>query len=121
MIKANPFDRDLQIKNILVVLSDLKQWLKFAPKGQNTAMNRNPIKSDALQSVIAKAVRDSDAQCEAFVGIIIERINPKSNGGANWMLKGVKYGNADRAKCDTAISGVVDQLQQEYTISDEPR
>jgi hypothetical protein len=119
MIKANLFDRGLQIKNILVVLSDLKQWLKFAPKGKNTAMNRNPIKSDALQSVITKAVRDSDAQCEAFVGIIIERINPKSNG-ANWMLKGVKYGSADRAKCDIVICGVVDQLQQEYVISDEP-
>ena len=94
---------------------------KLAPKGQNTAMNLNPITSDALQSVIAKAVRDSDAQCEAFVGIFIERINPKSNGGSNWILKGVKYGNADRAKCDIAICGVVDQLQQEYVISDEPR
>ena len=84
-------------------------------------MNRNPITSDALQSVVARAVRESDAQCEAFVGVIIERINPNPNGDINWMLKGVKYGSADRAKCDIAISGIVDQLQQEFIISDEPK
>jgi hypothetical protein len=84
-------------------------------------MNRKPITSDALQSVVAKAVRDSDAQCEAFIGIIIERIDPKSNGGANWSLKGVKYGNAVRAKCDIAISEIVKQLQQEFLIFDEPK
>jgi cold shock CspA family protein len=103
------------------VASDLKDSLMLTPKGQNTAMNRNPITSEALQSVVAKAVRESDAQCEAFVGIIVERIDPKSNGGVNWSLKGVKYGEADRAKCDIAISGIVEQLQQEFVISDEPK
>jgi hypothetical protein len=66
-------------------------------------MNRNPITSDTLQSVVAKAVRDSDALYEPFIGIIVERIDPKLNGGIIWTLKGVKYGEADRAKCDIAI------------------
>jgi cold shock CspA family protein len=120
--QGRPFAHDLQLcgKSKRVV-SHQKHGLKHAPIGQNTAMNRYPITSDALQSVVAKAVRDSDALCETFIGIIVERIDPKLNGGVNWTLKGVKYGKADRAKCDTAIFGIVDQLQKEFIISDEPK
>ena len=84
-------------------------------------MKRNPITSEALQSVIVRAVRDSGAQCKTFVGIIIERIDPKSHGGVNWSLKGVKYGNGDRAQCDIALSGIIEQLRQEFIISDESK
>jgi CspA family cold shock protein len=94
---------------------------KTAAREQSTTMKRNPITSEALQSVIVKTVRDSDAQCKAFVGIIIERIDPKSYGGVNWSLKGVKYGNGDRAQCDIALSGIIEQLQQEFIISDESK
>ena len=94
---------------------------KTVASEQSTTMKRNPITSEALQSVIVKTVRDSDAQCKAFVGIIIERIDPKSHGGVNWYLKGVKYGNGDRAQCDIALSEIIEQLQQEFIISDESK
>jgi CspA family cold shock protein len=124
--QGRAFAHDLQIcgKNIQAdkrVVSDQKHGLKLAPIGLKNAMNRHPITSNALESVVTKAVKDSDALCETFVGIIVERIDPKSNGGINWTLKGVKYGKADRAKCDIAIREIVDQLQQEFIISDEPK
>lgn len=124
--QGRPFAHDLQIcrKSIRAdkrAVANHEHGPKLARIGQNTAMNRNSITSDALQSVVAKAVRDSDLLCETFIGIIVERIDPKLHGGTNWTLKGVKYGEADRAKCDIAIFGIVDQLQQEFLLSDEPK
>jgi hypothetical protein len=73
-------------------VADEEQNLKVAPSGQKAAGLRNRITSDALQQIVAKAVRDSDAMCAGFIGIIIEHTNPKLNVGANWTLKGIKYG-----------------------------
>jgi hypothetical protein len=84
-------------------------------------MKRKPITPDALQSVIAKAVRDTETECETLIGVFVERIVPKSRGDVNWALKGVKYGKADRAKCDAAISVTVEQLQHEYIVADETK
>jgi hypothetical protein len=82
-------------------------------------MKRKPITPGALQSVIAKAVRETGAECEAFIGVFVERIVPKSRGDVNWALKGVQYGKAERVKCAAAISVVVERLQHEYVIEDK--
>jgi hypothetical protein len=81
-------------------------------------MKRRPITRNALQSIIAKAVRETDAECEALIGVFVERIVPKSRGDVNWALKGVQYGKADRAKCAAAISAAVELLQREYVIKE---
>jgi len=86
----------------------------------NGPTRRLPITCDALQSVIAKAVRDSGPQCQAFVGILLEQTAPKSPGDVNWTIRGIKYGKGDRAQCDAAISDIVEQLQREFVISDQP-
>jgi hypothetical protein len=82
-------------------------------------MKRATITREALQAVIAKAVKDSDTECEALMGVFVERIVPTSLVDVNWALKGVRYGKAERAKCDAAISAIVEQLQQKFIISDE--
>jgi hypothetical protein len=84
-------------------------------------MKRKPLTPDALQSVIAKAIRDTEAECEALIGVFVERIVPKSRGGVNWTLKGVRYGKAERVKCNAAISVVVERLQHEYNVADESK
>jgi polysaccharide pyruvyl transferase WcaK-like protein len=80
---------------------------------------RKPITSDALQSVIARAVREADTECKAFIGVFVECIVPKSPDEVNWALRGVQYGKTDRVKCSAAISVVVEQLQNEYIVADE--
>jgi hypothetical protein len=45
---------------------------------------------------ITNAVRSSDPLCSGFVGIIVERLAPASRIGANWDVKGIKYGKAKR-------------------------
>ena len=80
-------------------------------------MNRKAITCEALQAVITRTVRES-GECEAFIGIIVRRIIPRCSGDLNWTVWGVRYGKAERSKCDAAISAIVEELQKEFTIFD---
>jgi CspA family cold shock protein len=79
---------------------------------------RTPISRAALELAIAETIRASDPQCQGLVGVIVERIVPASAGDANWTVKGVKYGKAERARCSVALSNCVEEGQREFEISD---
>jgi CspA family cold shock protein len=79
---------------------------------------RTSITRAALESAIVETVRQSDPQCKALVGIIVERVIPASPDGANWAVKGVKYGKAERVRCSAAISNCVVEGQGEFEVSD---
>jgi cold shock CspA family protein len=78
---------------------------------------RKPITQDALETALAEAVRAHDAKCKGLVGIIVERVSPASPGETNWSVKGVKYGKAERDRCDVALSVCVEEMQREFEIS----
>jgi hypothetical protein len=79
---------------------------------------RRPITLRDLELAIAKAVRETDTECEALIGVIVERIVPKSSADGNWSVKGVRYGKAERAKCHAAVAVFVERLQSEYVVSE---
>jgi hypothetical protein len=79
---------------------------------------RTLIARATLELALAEAVRDSNPECKGLKGIIIERIAPKSPGQTNWILKGVRYGTAPRASCDTEIAICVAEGQADFEISD---
>lgn len=79
---------------------------------------RRPITLKDLELAIAKAVRETDTECEALIGVFVEPIVPKSRGDVNWAVRGVRYGKAKRTKCEAAIAVVVERLQFEYIVSD---
>ncbi len=83
------------------------------PKGKRTPINRA-----ALELAIAETVRANDPRCEDLVGVIIERVAPGSPGAANWAIKGVKYGKADRVRCLAVLSDCVNDKQVEFELSD---
>jgi hypothetical protein len=85
-------------------------------RADQSAVLRNPIARAALQLAIAEAVRKADPQ--ELIGIVVERIVPTTARGANWTLKGGKYGEADRARCLAAIAGCVKERQGEFELSD---
>ena len=82
------------------------------------ATKRTRISRAALETAITNAVRGSDPLCSGFVGIVVERIVPASRIGANWNVKGIKYGKAKRDLCDATISVIVEPMQLEFEISD---
>jgi cold shock protein len=79
---------------------------------------RTSITRAALELAIAERVRGSDPKCEGLIGIIVEREVPDSPGAANWAVKGVKYGKAERDRCSAAISDFLKEGQREFEVSD---
>jgi cold shock CspA family protein len=82
-------------------------------KGKRTSITRA-----ALELAIAETVRGSDPQCEGLIGIIVERVVPESPGAANWVVKGVKYGKAERDRCSATLFKCVEEGQRDFEVSD---
>ena len=84
----------------------------------NNRASRQPIKSALLELAIATAVKNADPSCENFIGVFIKRAPPKSRSDANWAVRGVKFGKAEREPCNAALSVIVERLKREFEISD---
>jgi hypothetical protein len=85
---------------------------------QQSTVRRTSITRAALELAIAEAVRGSSPECRDLIGVIVERVVPGSPGSANWVVKGVKYGKAQRDRCRAAISACVEDRQREFEVSD---
>jgi hypothetical protein len=72
----------------------------------------------ALEALILDGVKSGDPQCKGLLAVFVERVVPSTYGGANWVVKGVKYGSASRAHCGPAIKNWVKDKQQELELSD---
>jgi CspA family cold shock protein len=87
-------------------------------KTESLEVKRKPITQAELETALAEAVRAHDAHCEGLIAIIVERVRPTSPVGSNWRVKGVKYGKAERDRCEAALSICVEKMQREIEISD---
>jgi hypothetical protein len=81
--------------------------------------DRDPISLATLETAIGGTVRRSGPGCEAFVGVIVQRTTPKSHFGANWALRGIRFGKADRDEASVAITTIVERMQREFWLSDD--
>jgi hypothetical protein len=57
--------------------------------------------------------------CEDFVGVIVDHKTPKSHLDPNWVVRGVKFGKADRQLVDEALAIVVARMQREFLLSED--
>jgi hypothetical protein len=87
-------------------------------KPEQPTKTRTWITRAALEESLVESVRASEPQCEGLIGIIVERIVPASPDRANWAVKGVKYGKAERERCSAAISKCVEYSQREFEVLD---
>ena len=78
---------------------------------------RSAVSRTRLESAVTEAVK-SALDCEAFVGVIIQRIEPKSRTDPNWAVRGVRFGKADRDKSGQVLATVVEQMQREFSLTD---
>ena len=80
---------------------------------------RKPISREEMQAAITGAVKKADPDCEAFVGVIVERKKRSSLVEANWAIRGIKFGRADRNKAGDAVNRSVERMQREFNLSGE--
>ena len=85
----------------------------------SNAADRKLISRADLEQSLTDAIRKVSPECGAFVGIIVDRILPETAGGINWTIRGVKYGKADRGRCDAALSIWLQKKRQEYTLIED--
>ena len=78
---------------------------------------RRLITRAELEHGIANRVKGG-ADCAEFVGVIVERVKPNSPTGANWTLKGIRYGTANRSLCDALLSSCVADQALRFDLSD---
>lgn len=78
---------------------------------------RIAVSREHLESEITEAVRKFEAGCEGFVGVIIERLEPKSHTDPNWAIRGVRFGTADREKAAKVLATVVERMQREFPLA----
>jgi hypothetical protein len=79
---------------------------------------RQAISRKDLQSAITDVVKNYDPECEPFVDVIIEIIQPRSRVDANWVIRGVRFGRADRDKSQQALAKVVERMQSAFIVSE---
>jgi transcriptional regulator NrdR family protein len=77
---------------------------------------RSPVSRERLQSAITKAVKKADPKCEGFVGVIVQRQTPKAGFDADWAIKGVRFGKADRDTSSEALATIVERMQREFSL-----
>jgi CspA family cold shock protein len=96
------------------------EHFKMNPKKGEEQLDgrRKLITRAVLELKITEAVRSSSPECTALVGIIVERVAPESPGGANWAVKGVKYGKVERDRCNASLFKCVEEGQRDFEISD---
>ncbi len=93
----------------------------MSPKpGKEDEPKRQPIARADLERAIAEAVKATGEDCQALVGVILERVSAASSGAvANWTVKGVRYGKSDREACHSALAACVAEKQREFELSDQ--
>jgi hypothetical protein len=79
---------------------------------------RRSVSLERLQAAITDAVRKTDPKCEGFLGVIVQPETPKAHLDANWSIRGVRFGNADRGMCGSALATIVEGMQREFILAD---
>lgn len=87
-------------------------------KAETTSKHRKPVSRAVLEETLTEAVKSSHPEFESFAGVIVERAAPSSPELSNWVVKGVRYGKADRHRSGNVLAHCVDQAREEYELSD---
>jgi hypothetical protein len=81
--------------------------------------DRSWVSRESLQSAITEAVKKVEPSCEAFAGVVIKRETPKSRLDANWAIRGVRFGRADRDKSSQALATIVERAQRYFSLAED--
>src|SRR5258705_55765 len=79
---------------------------------------RSAVSRKHLESAVTEAVK-SVLDCEAFVGVVIQRIEPKSRTDPNWAVRGVRIGKGNGDKSGTVLATVVERMQREFGLTED--
>jgi hypothetical protein len=80
---------------------------------------RQPIGMMALENAITAAVKNRVPGSEGFGGVFVEKLTPKSRFDANWAIRGIRFGRADRETVNKALANIVVRMRADFKLSDD--
>jgi hypothetical protein len=89
-------------------------------KRKRKPAGRTRVLRATIEQAITAAVKKSDPLCENFISVWIEPSAQMTIHDANWHIKGIRFGSADREKCGAALKDVVEQMQKKYELEPDP-
>ena len=94
-----------------------KQTLAPAPPKRWWSRDGRVSKTtEELELTITEAVKATPG-CEDFVGVIVQRITPKSRLDATWEIRAIRFGGMDRQIAREALAPIVERMQQEFRVT----
>jgi len=75
--------------------------------------------TEEIELMIREAVKAAPG-CESFVGVVIERVTPKSRLDATWEIRGIRFGGMDRKIAREALTPIVERMQREFRLPERP-
>lgn len=84
----------------------------------NSTDDRVPVFRSVLEQSLGDAIRASDPECSGLVGIIVEPAASNATNGANWAVKGVRFGRVDRHRCNAVLTSCVADLRSKFQVSE---
>jgi len=75
--------------------------------------------TEEIELMIREAVKAAPG-CESFVGVVIERVTPKSRLDATWEIRGIRFGGMDRKIAREALTPIVERMQREFRLTKGP-
>ena len=106
-------ESDLPIRQdalLATPISLLKRW--------SGGDNRVAITVPELEHTITDAVRKTAPSCEPLIGVVVQKMHPKSRYEPNWTVRGIKFGKADRNAANGALTGVLERMQKEFRVAE---
>lgn len=87
------------------------------PPSDSTS-DRLSVFRSVLEQSLSDAIRTDDPECSGLVGIILEPAPPGAANGANWAVKGVRFGRVDRDRCTMVLARCLANMGSKYQVSE---
>ena len=109
----------LVLQDTQPLIKQIEQTLIASPPKWWSKDTRVAKTAEELELIIREAVKAAPG-CEDFVGVVIERVTPKSRLDANWEIRGIRFGGVDRQIAREALTPIVERMQREFRLSERP-
>lgn len=80
--------------------------------------DRVPVLRSVLEQSLSDAVRARAPECSGLVGVIVEPATSDAAESANWAVKGVRFGQVDRDRCNAVLASCVTDLRSKFRVSE---
>src|SRR6516164_9205303 len=105
-----------------LILQDAQPLIEQAPAASPPKWWSKDVRvsktAEELELMIREAVKSAPG-CEDFVGVIVQRITPKSRLDPTWEIRGIRFGGMDRQIAREALTPIIQRMQRRFRLTED--